>query len=194
MERVEEDAEGHAHVGVVLSGDEAIELGRMRQVGHRFFFSPDELVMLGSGGNRSVLVAGLGDAFRGDGGFGGAVIEELRRRPQPVGVRLADFGIRVTDLEAALEDPCDALVMVAATPTGRTPGEVSILDGAVLAQGVGFTAASMPAWHRAVVLEPAGGGGAEMSEVARAAVPGTADRIEELLRGLLQQGSDGGNT
>lgn len=194
VERVEEDTDGRRHVGVVLAGDQAIELGRMRQIGHRFFFSPDELVVLGAGRAPSVMVAGLGDAFDGDGGFGAAVIEELRRRPRPAGVRLADFGIRVTDLEAALEDGFDALIVVAAARTGRRPGDVSVLDGAVVAQGLGFTGASMPARHHAVVLEPAGGGGAEMSEAARAAVSGAAERVEELLDRLPPQGTDGGDT
>ncbi len=43
IEAVEEDYEGRIHLAVVLEADPGRELGMMRQPGHRFFFSPDEV-------------------------------------------------------------------------------------------------------------------------------------------------------
>ena len=44
-----------------------------------------------------VLVAGIGNIFLGDDGFGGAVARRLLERELPGGVRVVDFGIRGMD-------------------------------------------------------------------------------------------------
>lgn len=43
IEAIEEDYEGRAHLAVVLDDDPGRDLGMLRQPGHRFFFSIDEV-------------------------------------------------------------------------------------------------------------------------------------------------------
>jgi hydrogenase maturation protease len=43
IESIEQDYEGKAHVAVVLEDDPGQDLGMLRQPGHRFFFSPEEV-------------------------------------------------------------------------------------------------------------------------------------------------------
>src|SRR6185369_16680404 len=65
-----------------------------------------------------VLVAGIGNIFLGDDGFGCAVIERLARRPQPEGVRVRDFGILGLDLAYALLDGYDVTILIDAVSRG----------------------------------------------------------------------------
>ena len=43
IEAIEQDFEGKAHLAVVLEDDPGRDFGMMRQPGHRFFFSPEEV-------------------------------------------------------------------------------------------------------------------------------------------------------
>lgn len=43
VEAIEQDYEGRVHLAVTLEIDPGRDLGRERQIGHRFFFSPDEV-------------------------------------------------------------------------------------------------------------------------------------------------------
>jgi hypothetical protein len=43
IEAVEQDLEGKIHLAVVLEDDPGKDLGEMRQIGHRFFFSTEEV-------------------------------------------------------------------------------------------------------------------------------------------------------
>jgi hypothetical protein len=43
IEAIERDFDDHVHVAVVLEDDPGRDLGMLRQPGHRFFFSPEEL-------------------------------------------------------------------------------------------------------------------------------------------------------
>jgi hypothetical protein len=43
VESLEEDYEGRRHVAVVIEDDPGRDLGMLREPGHRFFFSPEEL-------------------------------------------------------------------------------------------------------------------------------------------------------
>ncbi len=43
IEAIEEDYEGRAHLAVVLDDDPGRDLGMLRQPGHRFFFSVEEV-------------------------------------------------------------------------------------------------------------------------------------------------------
>ncbi|MGH9898054.1 MAG: hypothetical protein ACRD63_09295 [Pyrinomonadaceae bacterium] len=49
IEAIEQDYEGSVHLAVVLDDDPGRDLGMLRQPGHRFFFSPDEVEPLASG-------------------------------------------------------------------------------------------------------------------------------------------------
>jgi hydrogenase maturation protease len=50
----------------------------------------------------SVLVAGIGNTFLGDDGFGVEVARRLLQQNPPEGVRVVDFGIGSFDLAFAL--------------------------------------------------------------------------------------------
>jgi hypothetical protein len=43
IEAIEQDFEDHIQLAVVLDDDPGREFGMMRQPGHRFFFSPEEV-------------------------------------------------------------------------------------------------------------------------------------------------------
>ncbi len=43
IEAIEEDYEGNVHLAVVLDDDPGRDLGMLRQPGHRFFFSVEEV-------------------------------------------------------------------------------------------------------------------------------------------------------
>ncbi len=43
VEAIERDFEDHVHLAVVLEDDPGRDLGMLRQPGHRFFFSPEEV-------------------------------------------------------------------------------------------------------------------------------------------------------
>jgi hypothetical protein len=46
IESLEEDYDGRRHVAVVLEDDPGRDLGMLRQPGHRFFFSAEEIEIL----------------------------------------------------------------------------------------------------------------------------------------------------
>lgn len=73
-----------------------------------------------------LLIAGIGNIFLGDDGFGVAVVHRLRERTLPAGVRSLDFGIRGFDLACALES-CDAAILIDATQRGQQPGTLYVL-------------------------------------------------------------------
>ena len=47
VEAIEQDYEGKAHLAVVVDDDPGRDLGMLRQPGHRFFFSLEEVEPLG---------------------------------------------------------------------------------------------------------------------------------------------------
>ena len=73
------------------------------------------------------LVAGVGDIFLGDDGFGCEVIRRLADRELPDGVTARDFGIGGIHLAYELLDAWDRLVLVDALPRGEPPGTLSVL-------------------------------------------------------------------
>jgi hydrogenase maturation protease len=77
----------------------------------------------------SILVAGVGNIFLGDDGWGVEVVRRLASRPLPEGVRVADFGIRGVHLAFdLLEHPDDTTVFVDITPRGGEPGTVYLIE------------------------------------------------------------------
>lgn len=78
--------------------------------------------------DRRILVAGIGNVFFGDDGFGVEVARRLLERPQPDGVVVVDFGIRGRDLAYALLDGYDAAVFIDATPRGGRPGTLYVIE------------------------------------------------------------------
>ncbi|MGH8868588.1 MAG: hydrogenase maturation protease [Actinomycetes bacterium] len=75
-----------------------------------------------------VLVAGIGNVFFGDDGFGVEVARRLEHTPLPEGVQVADYGIRGMHLAYALLDGFDDLVLVDALSRGEEPGTLYVLE------------------------------------------------------------------
>jgi hydrogenase maturation protease len=73
-------------------------------------------------------VAGIGNVFLGDDGFGVAVADRLARRELPAGVEVVDFGIRGMDLAFAIQEGYDAVVLLDATPRGGPPGTLYLIE------------------------------------------------------------------
>ena len=75
-----------------------------------------------------LLIAGIGNIFLGDDGFGSEVARQLASRPQPDEVRVVDFGIRGFDLAYALLDGYDVTIFIDATPRGAEPGTLYTIE------------------------------------------------------------------
>jgi len=74
-----------------------------------------------------ILVAGIGNIFLGDDGFGSEAARRMVRFTSP-DVRIVDFGIRTLDLAYALMDGYESVVIVDATQRGDPPGTVSVIE------------------------------------------------------------------
>lgn len=76
-----------------------------------------------------ILVAGVGNIFLGDDGFGVEVARRLSHIPLPAHTRVADYGIRgmhlAHDLAAADHE---LTIMVDATQRGDPPGTVYVIE------------------------------------------------------------------
>jgi hydrogenase maturation protease len=137
VEGIDQDTDGNVSLAVVVADDPGRDLGELRQPGHRFFFAPDEVEpVAGPDGEDAagpaatrVLVAGIGNAFLGDDGFGVALADRLARGALPAGVEVVDFGIRGLDLAYAMQDEAlEAVVLLDAAPRGLAPGTVSVVE------------------------------------------------------------------
>jgi hydrogenase maturation protease len=136
VESIEQDYEGKNHVCVVLDDDPGRDLGLLRQPGHRFFFDADEIEPLSAEAAQPtaamqparILIAGIGNIFLGDDGFGVEVVKRLSTFDFPASVRVLDFGIRGFDLTYALQDGYETTILVDAYPHGQPPGTVSLVE------------------------------------------------------------------
>ncbi|MFB8350878.1 hydrogenase maturation protease [Streptomyces niveus] len=155
-----------------------------------------------------VLVAGIGNLFLGDDGFGPEVVRRLVTDPGPplpAAVRVVDYGIRGMHLAYDLLDGYDALVLVDACPGGGAPGELTVLEvgpddlgtGEFDAHGMnpvsvlanlGQLGGTLPLTH-VVGCTPAGvEEGIGLSEAVAAAVPGAVAEVRALVRQLSAAG------
>ncbi|NKZ08168.1 hydrogenase maturation protease [Actinomadura latina] len=75
-----------------------------------------------------MLVAGIGNVFHGDDGFGVEVVRRLAGHRVPDGVDVTDFGIRGIDLMCALGDGYRTVILVDAAARGDAPGTVSVIE------------------------------------------------------------------
>ncbi len=75
-----------------------------------------------------ILVAGLGNIFLSDDGFGVEVLRRLAERTHEQPVRLLDIGIRGIHLVHEVLDGCAALILIDAAPRGARPGTISVID------------------------------------------------------------------
>ncbi|MFF5265277.1 hydrogenase maturation protease [Actinomadura viridis] len=76
-----------------------------------------------------VLVAGIGNVFLGDDGFGVEVVNRVDTAVLPPGVDVVDYGIRGLHLAYGLLDGRhDTLIMVDAVPLDGPPGSLAVLE------------------------------------------------------------------
>ena len=150
-----------------------------------------------------VLVAGIGNLFFGDDGFGCAVARALLELPLPAGVVVRDFGIRGLDLAYELTNGYDLAILVDAARRGHEPGELFVLalsaagDQPLALEGHGMTPEKVLATARSlggelpvlrlVGCEPAELGSEDepasgLSPVVALAVPRAVRLVWELLR------------
>lgn len=150
-----------------------------------------------------VLVAGVGNLFLSDDGFGPEVVRALAGGGTlPPGVRVVDYGIRGMHLAYDLLDGYDALVLVDACPGGGPPGEVTVLEVGPDDLGSGeFDAHGMNPVAVLANLEQLGGTlpstyvvgctpadvgeGIGLSPAVLAAVPAAMDAVRILMNRLL---------
>src|SRR5262249_22369251 len=133
IEAIEVDQEDRVHLSVTIEDDPGRDFGIVGKPAHRFFYGPDEVEWLGPAPeapprsapvprSRRLLIAGVGNLFFGDDGFGVEVVRRLAARPLPDGVRVVDFGIRGFDLACALTDEYGGAILVGALSRGGPPG------------------------------------------------------------------------
>lgn len=132
VERVEQDEAGRFQLAVTLEDDPGRDLGDARMPGHRFFYPPEDVVPLAPAAGvpppPRVLVAGIGNVFLGDDGFGVEVVRQLAAAPATPGVDVVEFGIRGMDLVYALHRGYRAAVLVDAARRGQPPGTLAVVE------------------------------------------------------------------
>ncbi|GFG76692.1 hydrogenase maturation protease [Mycobacterium botniense] len=154
-----------------------------------------------------ILVAGIGNIFLGDDGFGPEVLRHLPGRvAETDDVRIIDYGIGGMHLAYDLLDGWDALVLVDALPDQGSPGTVHVFeaDHASLCSAAALDAHGMDPGTVFASLRALGGEpprtivvgcevadiaeGMGLSEVVRAAVPNAVAAVESTVSML--QGRD----
>ncbi len=153
---------------------------------------------------KRILIAGIGNTWLGDDGFGSEVVKRLEARELPQGTVVLDFGTGGLDLAYEVMRGYDALVLVDVSRQGGDPGtlyvmevpeeevEAGIEDGQVLnphgmdPQTVLRFVKTLGAWPGKVVVvacEPTVVGelGIGLSEEVERAVGGAADLVAETI-------------
>ena len=157
-----------------------------------------------------ILVAGIGNVFLGDDGFGPEVVRhaatQLKRRDlDGATVRVVDYGIRGMHLAYDLLEEWDALVLVDALPPRGAPGTVHVFeaDHETLSPTVGLEAHSIDPAAVFGTLKALGGTvpttivvgcevadvdeGMELSAPVAAAVPGAVGAVADAVSRLTTQ-------
>jgi hydrogenase maturation protease len=77
---------------------------------------------------KQILVAGIGNAWLRDDGFGGEVARRLAARALPDGVTVGDFGTGGLDLAYEVMRGYDALVLLDVSRQGGEPGTLYVME------------------------------------------------------------------
>ena len=149
-----------------------------------------------------ILVAGIGNIFLGDDGFGPEVMRHVVGQSVGADVRLVDYGIRGMHLAYDLLEDWHALVLVDALPDRGAPGTLHVFeaDHETLSSTAGLEAHSMDPAAVFATLKALGGTapqtivvgcevenideGMGLSEAVSAAVPSAITAIREVLADL----------
>ncbi len=75
-----------------------------------------------------MLVAGIGNIFLGDDGFGVEVANRLAAKPQPEGVTVSDYGIRGLHLAYEMLDGYDVVIFIDTVNRGDVPGTITVME------------------------------------------------------------------
>jgi hydrogenase maturation protease len=75
-----------------------------------------------------ILVAGIGNAFLRDDGFGGQVAKRLEERELPEGVSVFDFGTGGLDLAYEVMRGYHGLVLIDVSRQGEAPGTLYVME------------------------------------------------------------------
>jgi hydrogenase maturation protease len=75
-----------------------------------------------------ILIAGVGNAWMQDDGFGGEVVRQLKELDLPDGVTVEDFGTGGLDLAYEVMRGYDALLLIDVTRGGGAPGTLYVLE------------------------------------------------------------------
>ena len=115
----------------------------------------------------NVLVAGIGNIFLSDDGFGVEVVKHIDLSTLPEEIRkdvtVSDFGIRGLHLSYQLLDGYDELVLIDAMPLGEAPGTVVTFEPDV--ESIDATSVDAHSMSPAVVLGLLAGMGADLPHV-----------------------------
>jgi hydrogenase maturation protease len=77
---------------------------------------------------RSILIAGVGNAWLRDDGFGGEVARRLEQRELPPGVSVMDAGTGGLDLAYEVMRGYDGLVILDVSQQGGAPGTLYVME------------------------------------------------------------------
>ena len=77
---------------------------------------------------RSILIAGVGNSWLRDDGFGGEVARRLSELELPAGVSVMDAGTGGLDLAYEVMRGYDALVILDVSPQGGEPGTLYVME------------------------------------------------------------------
>ena len=129
IERILTDYDGKTHLGVTIDDDPGQDL--MRETGRLlYFFAPEVEVIdiVTEDQLRSILIAGVGNAWLRDDGFGGEVARQLADRALPEGVAVMDAGTGGLDLAYEVMRGYDALVILDVSKQGGEPGTLYVME------------------------------------------------------------------
>ncbi len=77
---------------------------------------------------KRVMIAGVGNMFMKDDGFGGAVIKKMLHKTFPEGVEIKDFGTGGLKLAYDLMKGYDGLILLDASQRGDKPGTLYVIE------------------------------------------------------------------
>jgi hydrogenase maturation protease len=77
---------------------------------------------------KRIMIAGVGNMFMKDDGFGSEVVNRIRERNQPEGVEVCDFGTGGLKLAYDLMRGYDALILVDSSPRNEEPGTLYVIE------------------------------------------------------------------
>ena len=153
--------------------------------------------------NARILVAGVGNVFLGDDGFGVEVAAKLAARPLPDRVVVADIGVRALHLAFDLLDTPAALLVIDAVDRGEPPGTLSLIEPRLGPEAMGGVADAHGMNLASVIAALRGLGGEVpplllvgcqpefvgerpgLSPVVQAAVPHAVDLVERTVNRLI---------